>query len=201
MKKLDRVLTAFLVVLVILAVFGGCSRKEPSEAQEEQGVEGVVAEEAETEEEGPFGVFMADTQEGEEVTQEVFAGGKLTLVNIWGTFCGPCIQEMPDLGELSAEYADRGLQVVGIVSDVTEPGTQEAWEIIEATGADYMHIIPSQQLYENFLWEVQAVPTTIFVDSKGRRVGDVVIGARDKADWIEEIEKRLQEVEDGPQEA
>ena len=32
------------------------------------------------------------------MTHEVFDDADLTVINIWGTFCGPCIQEMPDLG-------------------------------------------------------------------------------------------------------
>ena len=39
------------------------------------------------------------------------------MINVWGTDCGPCIQEMPDLAALHEAYADKGVQVVGLVSD------------------------------------------------------------------------------------
>ena len=70
---------------------------------------------------GLFGNFETVTLEGETVTQEIFAEADLNMVNIWGTFCGPCIREMPELGELSDEYADKGVQIIGMLTDVTDP--------------------------------------------------------------------------------
>ena len=47
-----------------------------------------------------FGSFQAETLTGESVTEAALEESALTMVNIWGTFCGPCISEMPDLGAL-----------------------------------------------------------------------------------------------------
>ena len=116
------------------------------------------------------------------------------MVNIWGTFCGPCIREMPDLGELSREYSDRGVQVVGLVSDVGEAKNEKAEEIVSTTKADYTHIIASQDLMSGILSSVNVVPTTIFVDKEGNQVGDVYSGARDKAEWAGIIDKLLGEI-------
>ena len=54
-----------------------------------------------------FGSFTSETLEGTEITQDIFAEADLTMVNIWGTFCGPCIREMPELGEISREYGEK----------------------------------------------------------------------------------------------
>ena len=118
------------------------------------------------------------------------------MVNIWGTFCNPCIEEMPYLAEISKEYEQKGLQVVGIISDVIEPNDATAQEIITLTGADYTHIVLSEDLYNNFLYQIQSIPTTIFVDKNGNWVGDVVIGARDKQQWTAIVEEILKEVQD-----
>ena len=40
--------------------------------------------------------------------------GKIVLVNFWATWCPPCRTEMPDLIRLQREYANRGLQVIGV---------------------------------------------------------------------------------------
>ena len=72
---------------------------------------------ADTEPLGPFQFFTVEDIEGNEVTHEVFADADLTVINIWGTFCGPCIQEMPDLGALSQEYAEKNVQFIGLVGD------------------------------------------------------------------------------------
>ena len=43
---------------------------------------------------------------------------KLNLLNYWATWCEPCKQEMPALQALHERYADKGLQVLGLVTDV-----------------------------------------------------------------------------------
>ena len=75
------------------------------------------------------------------------------MVNLWGTFCGPCINEMPHLGEISKEYADKGVAVVGILVDVTdndgnvfEPQYNNALDIVAQTKVEYVNIIPSKEL-------------------------------------------------------
>jgi thiol-disulfide isomerase/thioredoxin len=43
--------------------------------------------------------------------------GGLLVVNFWATWCAPCIEEMPDLQNVQAEYATRGITVVGVAID------------------------------------------------------------------------------------
>ena len=47
--------------------------------------------------------FTATDLKGAAVTSEIFSKNKVTMLNIWGTFCGPCIREMPDLAKLNEE--------------------------------------------------------------------------------------------------
>lgn len=42
---------------------------------------------------------------------------KVTVINFWATWCGPCVKEMPSLQKLSSEYASKGLAVVGVNLD------------------------------------------------------------------------------------
>ena len=140
---------------------------------------------------GLFGNFETVTLEGETVTQEIFAEADLNMVNIWGTFCGPCIREMPELGELSDEYADKGVQIMGMLTDVTDPEDETAHLIVDETKADYTHLVLSQDLVDHYLSQVQAVPTTVFVDSEGNQVGEVYTGARSKEDWSAIVDELL----------
>lgn len=140
---------------------------------------------------GLFGVFETQTHYGIPVTEEIFTQADLTMVNIWGTFCGPCIREMPDLGELADEYAEKGVQIVGIISDVTTTYHADVETIIQKTGADYTHLILTESLYRGYLSEVQVVPTTVFVDSEGKQVGEVYTGSKDKETWAEIIDTAL----------
>lgn len=149
---------------------------------------------------GILSSFNAQDLAGNTVTQEVLEGHTLTMVNVWATFCGPCIKEMPELGELSAEYADKGVQIIGMVSDVwTADGAIDpdqvalAQEIADTTGADYLHFIPGEDLY-GLLAQISSVPTTFFVDEAGHQVGSAYLGARDKETWQEILDQMLQEV-------
>lgn len=134
------------------------------------------------------------------VNEYIFEDYDLTMVNVWATFCGPCINEMPDLGELAHEYKDKGFQIVGMVTDVqnsdgtiNQSALETAKEIVSSTGADYLHIIPSDSIYYGLLEDMMYVPTTIFVDSKGNQVGEEYIGSRSKEEWIEIIDQMLLE--------
>lgn len=130
------------------------------------------------------------------VTDAVFEDAKVTMVNIWGTFCGPCISEMPDLGKLNNEIKD--FQVVGIVIDsVNRKGlpVQKTFEaaktIAKQTGADYLHVIPDSKLQNGILSDVFAVPTTIFVDKNGNQIGETYTGSKTYSDWEKIIEDLL----------
>lgn len=143
-----------------------------------------------------FGEFQTKTLDGEDVDQELFGKSDLTMVNIWGTFCGPCIREMPDLGELSREYAEKGFQMVGIISDVSKPGDETALEIVESTEADYTHlVIPKDaNMQYRILKNAQVVPTTIFLDKDGNQIGDTYPGAKSKKQWTAIIDEMLGKV-------
>ncbi len=145
--------------------------------------------------------FTTTDIDGKTVTQDIFSGYDLTMINIWATFCPPCLREMPELGKLAAEYKSKGVQIIGIVADVQGPNgaidpemVELAKEIIAKTKADYPHLLPSNSLYNAKLRYVSAVPETIFVDSKGNLVGSPYVGARSLAAWKSIIEKNLASV-------
>ena len=134
--------------------------------------------------------FSAKTIKGETVTNEIFASKKITVVNIWGTFCPPCIAEMPELGEM-ARTLPADAQIIGLVCDAPEnsPQIQKALQITQEANADFVNIVPDEQLLK-FMEGVEAVPTTIFINSKGEVVGKAIIGA-DVKGYKDELEKLL----------
>jgi len=140
--------------------------------------------------------FEAQDINGNTVSADVFSGTKLTMVNVWATYCNPCLNEMPELGELAKEYDVGDFQLIGIISDVPEGAEQEYLEqasyLIKQTGADYPHLLLNESLYNALLTGVSAVPTTFFIDENGT-VLDTVIGAQDKSGWREKIDGLLEE--------
>ncbi len=132
---------------------------------------------------------------GNTVTQDVLKGKKLTMVNIWGTFCSPCINEMPGLGEIHREYASKGFQVLGIITDLhSQEAYYAAEEIIKSTNASYTHIAVSEDILPVFDNLPSSVPITFFVDENGVQVGEIYIGARDKQAWLQIVDSVLEMV-------
>jgi len=132
--------------------------------------------------------FHAIDLEGNTVSNDIFNAYQLTMINIWGTFCGPCIEEMPDIQRLQEQFKDRQVQVIGIVADNK---LQEARQITAAQGATYLNLIPDQSLMDNLISRFDYVPVTVFVDSEGRFLNTIVSGARDYESYSKIIEGLL----------
>lgn len=190
----------FLGILLLILLCGGCGNSggqiavsEPEMADEPQ--EAPSSEDSPSEEEdAPIYIFFEGTDlEGNAVSQEVFTQSKLTMVNVWATYCNPCLREMPGLGELAAEYAPEEFQIIGIVSDVMEGEDQTIVEsMVQETGADYPHLLANESIGQSILSSVSGVPTTFFFDEEGAYLGGVV-GSAEKEDWEELIYGLLEE--------
>lgn len=142
--------------------------------------------------------FSAKDIYNKNISSDIFEDAEVTMINIWGTFCGPCIIEMPDLGILSQKYDEAKFQIMGIVIDaVNRKGLPDsktieaAKSIVKQTGADYLHIVPDFKLQNGILQNVFAVPTTIFVDKNGNLIGEIYTGSRSLADWQKIVDKLL----------
>ena len=98
MKRLSALLAA---ALLLLSACGQAAAPAETSGAEETAPAGILSS------------FDTVDLDGNAVDQGVFSEHKLTMVNIWATYCGPCISEMPDLGILAEEYEDKGLQVMG----------------------------------------------------------------------------------------
>lgn len=136
--------------------------------------------------------FEGTDLEGNTLSSDILSQSKLTMVNVWATYCGPCLREMPALGELAAEYDAADLQLIGIVSDVMEGADQStAEDLVRETGADYPHLLLNESIYYGLLSDVTAVPTTFFLNQEGE-ILDTVVGAMKKTEWKEKIDGLLE---------
>ncbi len=180
-------------LILLAALLSGCTKASGDENGSETNINNT-----ETADEGDTSsqiVFEGQDIEGNPVSSDIFSTSRLTMVNVWATYCNPCLSEMPELGELAGEYDSETFQIIGIISDALEGGDQKAIDLaadlIEQTGADYPHLLLNASIYHALLTDVSAVPTTFFIDSSGTIV-DVAIGAMDKSAWEEKINGLLQ---------
>ena len=138
--------------------------------------------------------------DGKEFSGKDFSDYDLTMVNVFATWCSPCVQEIPDLAEIQKEMKGKGVNIVGVVTDtVDQTGeNQEALEkaklIRERSKAEYPFLIPDKSNFNGRLSGIQAFPETFFVDKKGQIVGETYSGSHNKKAWLEIIEKELAKV-------
>ena len=110
--------------------------------------------------------------------------GKYVLIDFWGTWCAPCIAEMPTVKEYQEKYKDE-LVVLGVNSGDTKEKIQA---FVEKNGYDWKHILTGNGTEDLVLrLNVAGFPTKFILDPQGkilqRFVGDTV-EAFDKLDEI-----------------
>lgn len=184
MKKMYELFSGLLVLsLALLCGCAGDSSPQPGGAADGPSSSEVSSSE---EEAAPIYITFEGTDlEGDPISQDIFTQSKLTMVNVWATYCDPCLREMPGLGELAAEHDRSEFQIIGIVSDVREGEDQELVErLIQETGADYPHLLANDSIDQAILSSVSGVPTTFFFDGEGAYLGGVV-GSAEKSAWEE----------------
>lgn len=196
MKKYYKkcLLSCILAVSLLCGCAGGTDAGESEEGTAQKDTESVSDQGEKDSSDAPD--FAGNDMEGNAVTSEIFSESRLTMINVWATYCSPCLNEMPELGELAQEYDKEDFQLIGIVSNVPEGADEEKLELVEVlieqTEADYPHLLLNESLNDGLLSGVSAVPTTFFVGQDGK-ILDTVVGARDKAAWKEIIDGILEE--------
>ena len=120
---------------------------------------------------GPtFTLPLAKTNEIVRFTDYLGKGAPVVL-NFWGTWCGPCRREMPDLKEVYAEYKPRGVEFVGVA---LRENALRVNKYTEQNGIEWPQVVGMVQTAMDY-GRITGVPTTIIYDSKGgeftRRVG------------------------------
>ena len=136
--------------------------------------------------------------DGKEFSKKDYEKYDLTMVNVFATWCTACIKEIPDLVELQKEMKDKGVNVVGIVTDTMDDGgenkdaIEKAKTIQEKTKANYPFLMPDKTNFNGRLNGIQALPETFFIDKNGKIVGETYSGSHDLKAWKEIVEKELE---------
>lgn len=98
--------------------------------------------------------------------------GTALVVNLWATWCAPCVTEMPALDRLDAELADDGIAVLPLSAD--REGAPVVKAFYEANGIGNLPIVIDRLGRVARALKVPGLPTTVLYDRAGREVGRVV---------------------------
>lgn len=132
--------------------------------------------------------FTTTDLDGNTVTsEELFSQNEITLLNCWGTWCGFCVAEMPELVEIQKKLQEKGCGFVGL--EYEEVPTEETWQkardMMQEWGTNYPNVLFPEELHKM----IPGFPTTIYVDKEGNVVGVPVTGPK-----VEEYEAVLDSV-------
>lgn len=121
--------------------------------------------------------FTFSGPDGADVTMAAFEG-RPVLVNLWATWCGPCIVEMPTLDTIAGDYAKSGLAVLPISQDAGEAASVDAF--FKARKLKHLQLYRDPENQFGFHYATGLLPTTVLYDTDGKEVARVV-GAMDWA--------------------
>ena len=135
--------------------------------------------------EGQVISFETTDLNGEPVSSaDLFAGGKVTLLSIWRTWCGICLDEFPELNELHERFAQMGGQVVTYCADIASDDDMEYARSL-TDGFDFVKLAGNE-----YDIPYMGTPFAYFVDSEGRVLG-YPVESRDMEQCVTRMEAYL----------
>ena len=114
--------------------------------------------------------------------------GKPLVINVWASWCGPCVAEMGSLDRLARKHNGKQFNIIGISTD---DYAEKASAFVVRSGISFDNYLDQKLLWENMLG-ANSIPLTVFVDAGGK-VLRKVYGARewDSRENLALIEKTL----------
>lgn len=126
---------------------------------------------------------------GNPFTSKDFEKYDMTMINIWATWCGPCVGELPDIEKVYKSLPEN-VNMITICTD-GEDELDSCKKILKDSGATFTTLAGNKALDNSLLSGITAFPTTVFVDSEGNLIGEPVMGANKASFYLNEIDKHL----------
>ncbi|HIP49129.1 MAG TPA: TlpA family protein disulfide reductase [Lutibacter sp.] len=92
--------------------------------------------------------------------------GKYVYIDVWATWCRPCLNQIPALKELEEEYKGKNIEFVSISTD--KPNKHEAWKnmiVSKAMSGIQLYAGADQSFMQEY--QINSIPRFIFIDTKG----------------------------------
>ena len=123
--------------------------------------------------------FEAKDLDGNVISsKELFKANKITMVNLWGLWCPYCVRETGELAELHKKFQAKGCGIIGIEHEpkYDEDTLNSARKFLKDEGVTYPNVLMPEGV--TVFESVMGYPTSFFVDSQGKILGEPIIGAQ-----------------------
>ena len=178
-------LLLFLFLSLILGIQSCSKQQKTEEKTNSQSSLSTVAEVTNVTLRGGLAPnFTWKDASGKQIDFDSFRG-KVTLINFWATWCGPCKRELPDLVALSKELSDKNVKILGVSVDRGGDVVSNVKGYIEQYGIPYQVVIANDDLVEAF-GNIYAVPTSFIVDQQGN-IKQTLVGMRSKEAFVQAL--------------
>ncbi len=94
--------------------------------------------------------------------------GKVLLVNLWATWCGPCRNETPELVKLNKEFQPRGVEIVGLSTENPEASAESVKEFVRAYNIDYRIGWATPEVALTLMQGRESIPQSFIISREGR---------------------------------
>jgi len=100
--------------------------------------------------------------------------GRTLVLNLWATWCAPCVEEFPDLVKLAKSYSEQEVEVVGISADYPDEVESKIMPFLRRQGVPFMVYVADFQSQQDFINGVNsswsgALPATLVFDKQGKQ--------------------------------
>ena len=121
-----------------------------------------------------------------------YTKGKVVLLNFWGTWCGPCKMELPDLIQISKDLAGKDFVMIGIASENVAPDQAmlKVEKFATSAGIPYLNFLINNKIRESY-GGINSIPNTFIINKKGEVV-ETIVGMKNKDYFMKAINKVLE---------